>query len=268
MIYARFFVKVLNDMGMLGFREPFARFFSNGWVTMGGKTKMSKRAGNVVSLDEFVERYGADTVRLNILFIGPADQDIEWTDEGIEGMSRFVRRLWRIVSEAAERAPAAGGEGAGGALARRAHATIAKVTDDVGRRFAFNTGISSVMELTNELSHDTAGPDARFAAETAVSLIQPYAPHVTEELWQRLGRERLWQEPWPQADAALLERSTFELVVQVNGRVRDRLEVEAGLSEDELVASAKGSPRVQAFLNGAEPRQTIVVPQKLVNFVV
>jgi leucyl-tRNA synthetase len=268
MIYARFFVKVLNDMGMLGFREPFARFFSNGWVTMGGKTKMSKRAGNVVSLDEFVERYGADTVRLNILFIGPADQDIEWTEEGIEGMSRFVRRLWRIVTEVAERAPADGSGDGGGALARKAHATVEKATDDIGRRFAFNTAIAAVMELTNELSRDTTGPDARLAAETAVSLIQPYAPHVAEELWERLGHERLWVEPWPQADAALLERSTFELVVQVNGRVRDRLEVDVALSEEELVATAKASPRVQAFLNGGEPRQTIVVPRKLVNFVV
>jgi leucyl-tRNA synthetase len=267
MIYARFFVKVLNDIGMLGFREPFARFFSNGWVTIGGKTKMSKRAGNVVSLDEFVERYGADTVRLNILFIGPADQDIEWTEDGIEGMSRFVRRLWRIVSEVAEQAPV-DGEGGDSALARKAHATMAKATDDIGRRFAFNTAIAAVMELVNELSRDTAGRDSSFAAETAVSLIQPYAPHVAEELWERLGRERLWEEPWPEADPALLERSTFELVVQVNGRVRDRIEVDTALAEDELVATAKGSPRVQSFLNGAEPRQTIVVPQKLVNFVV
>jgi leucyl-tRNA synthetase len=268
MIYARFFVKVLNDMGMLGFREPFARFFSNGWVTMGGKTKMSKRAGNVVSLDDFVEEYGADTVRLNILFIGPADQDIEWTEEGIEGMSRFVRRLWRIVNEVVDEAPAAGGDAGAGLLARKTHATIAKVTDDVGRRFAFNTGIAAVMELINELSRDTSGPDARFAAETAVSLIQPYAPHVAEELWQRLGHERLWEQPWPVADEAMLERDTFELVVQVNGRVRDRVQVAVDLSEEELIATAKESPRVRSFLDGGEIRQAIVVPRKLVNLVV
>ncbi len=266
MIYARFWVKVLNDMGMIGFREPFGRFFSNGWVTMGGKTKMSKRAGNVVSLDEFVERFGADTVRLYILFIGPADQDMEWTEDGIEGMSRFVRRLWRIVSEVAERAPQ--GPGESGPLARKAHATIAKVTDDVGRRYAFNTAIAAVMELTNELSRDTAGPDARFAAETAVSLLQPYAPHVAEELWQRLGHERLWEQPWPVADSAMIERDTFELVVQVNGRVRDRVEVAVDLSEEELIARAKESPRVQSFLDGGEIRHTIVVPRKLVNLVV
>jgi leucyl-tRNA synthetase len=265
MIYARYFVKVLNDLGMLGFREPFAAFYSNGWVTF-GKTKMSKRAGNVVGPDHFVAEYGADTVRLTILFIGPADQDMEWTEEGVEGMARFVRRLWRIVNEVADDAPS--GEPEGGALARKAHATIAKVTDDIGRRFAFNTAIAAVMELTNELSRDTRGADSRFAAETAVSLLQPYAPHVTEELWQRLGRERLWEQPWPVADESMLERETFELVIQVNGKVRDRLQVAADASEEDLIAAARASERVRSFLDGAEVRQTIVVPRKLVNLVV
>ncbi|MCS7007138.1 MAG: leucine--tRNA ligase, partial [Thermoleophilia bacterium] len=211
MIYARFWVKVLNDMGLVGFREPFARFFSNGWVTL-GKTKMSKRAGNIVGPDDFVERYGADACRLNILFLGPASEDMEWTETSVEAMARFVRRLWRVVNEVAETAPH--GPPAGGPLARKAHWAIAKVTDDIGRRFAFNTAIAAVMELVNELSQDRAGPDSRFAAETAVSLIQPYAPHVAEELWERLGHERLWETPWPQADPALLEQETVEIVVQ------------------------------------------------------
>ncbi|MEX0675025.1 MAG: leucine--tRNA ligase [Gaiellaceae bacterium] len=265
MIYARFWVKALNDLGFVGFREPFARFFTNGWVTVGG-AKISKRAGNTVSPDEFIERYGADACRLNILFLGPADQNMEWTEASVEGMSRFVRRLWRLVGEVAERAPS--GEPAGGPLARKAHETIAKVTDDVGRRFAFNTAIAAVMELVNELSRETDGPDSRFAAETAVSLIQPYAPHVAEELWERLGHSRLWEHPWPEADAALLARETFELVVQVNGKVRDRLELPVGLSDDELVERALASPRVQAQLDGKQVRKTVVVPQKLVNLVV
>ena len=265
MIYARFWMKVLNDLGYIGFREPFASFFSNGWVTTGGK-KISKRSGAATGPEEVVERYGADAGRLCILFLGPADQDMEWTEEAVEGMARFVRRLWRVVNEVAERAPA--GEPEGGALARKAHETIAKVTDDVGRRFAFNTGISAVMELVNELSRDTGGGDARFAAETAVSLIQPYAPHVAEELWQRLGHERLWEQPWPEADPALLERDTVEIVVQVNGKLRDRVQVPPAISEEELVALARASERVRAHLNGGEPRKTIVVPGKLVNFVV
>ncbi|HVM16535.1 MAG TPA: leucine--tRNA ligase [Gaiellaceae bacterium] len=265
MIYARFFVKVLNDLGLVGFREPFRRFFSNGWVTL-GKTKMSKRAGNVVGPDDFVERYGADAARLNILFLGPADQNMEWTETSVQAMARFVGRFWRVVNEVAERAPR--GEEAGGSLARKAHATIAKVTDDIGRRFAFNTAIAAVMELTNELARDPEAADARFAAETAVSLIQPYAPHVAEELWERLGHERLWEQPWPQADESQLVRDTFQLVVQVNGKLRDRVEVAADLSEDELVATAKASERVQAHLDGKEIRQAIVVPRKLVNLVV
>ncbi len=123
---------------------------------------------------------------------------MEWTEETVEAMARFVRRLWRVVNEVVERAPH--GEPEGGPLARKAHETIAKATDDIGRRFAFNTAISAVMELVNELSREPDGPDARFAAETAVSLLQPYAPHVAEELWERLGHERLWEQPWPVAD--------------------------------------------------------------------
>ena len=265
MIYARYFVKVLNEMGLLGFREPFVRFLANGWVQMGG-TKMSKSKGNVIGPDELVERYGADAVRLYILFLAPADQDMEWTEEGAQGMVRFVRRLWRVVNEVAEHAP---GEGEPDReLARVTHETIAKVTDDVGRRQAFNTAISAVMVLVNELSKDTTAPGARFAAETAVSLIQPYAPHVAEELWTRLGHERLWKQPWPEADPSLLERETFELVVQVDGRVRDRLQVAADLSDEDLIEAAKSSVKVQAFLNGKAIRKTIVVPRKLVNLVV
>jgi leucyl-tRNA synthetase len=263
LLYSRFFVKVLNDLELLAFREPFQRLFHQGWVRQGG-TKMSKSRGNVTAPDQLAELYGADAVRLYILFVGPADQDMDWTEEGIEGLARFLRRLWRIVNEAAEGAP--GRED--GPLVRKAHQTIAKVTDDIGRRFQFNTPIAAVMELVNEIGRDPRAPGALFAAETAVSLIQPYAPHVAEELWQRLGHERLWEQPWPTADEALLERETFELVIQVNGKVRDRVEVAADSSEDELIERAKASPRVQAHLDGKEIRQAIVVPRKLVNFVV
>jgi leucyl-tRNA synthetase len=266
LLYSRFFVKVMNEMGMLGFREPFARVFHQGWVTMGG-TKMSKSKGNVEGPDAVVEAYGADPVRLYILFMGPADQDMEWTDTGIEGISRFVRRLWRVVHEAA--AAAAKGDAGDGPLVRKAHQTIVRATDDVGRRMQFHTPISAVMELVNAIADDPAAPGARFAAETAVSLLQPWAPHVTAELWEVLGHtDRLWQQPWPEADPALLVHETFELVVQVNGRVRDRVEVPAGLADDELVERARASEKVQAHLDGKEIRQTIVVPGKLVNLVV
>jgi leucyl-tRNA synthetase len=271
MIYARFWTKVLNDLGYVGFREPFRSFFSNGWVTL-GNTKISKRSGGAVGPDTFVERYGADAVRMCILFLGPANEDMEWTEEAAEGMSRFIRRLWRVVHEVAAGAP--NGERENGPLARKAHAVIAKATDDIGRRYAFNTGISAVMELVNELSKDTAGRDARFAAETAVSLIQPYAPHVSEELWGVLGRRgadgtgRLWEQPWPVADPAMLVQDEIEIVVQVNGKVRDRLTVSASIGDDELLAIALASERVQAHVDGKELRKTIVVPGKLVSLVV
>jgi leucyl-tRNA synthetase len=263
LLYSRFFVKVMNELGLVGFREPFARLFHQGWVRQGG-TKMSKSRGNVTAPDQLADMYGADAVRLYILFVGPADQDMDWTEEGVEGIARFLRRLWRIVHEAAE----SGTDGGEGQLMRTAHQTIARVTDDIGRRFMFNTPIAAVMELVNELGRDPSAPGARFAAETAVSLIQPYAPHVAEELWAALGHERLWEQRWPVADESQLVRDTFELVIQVNGKVRDRLEASAGDSEEQLVERALASPRVQSHLDGKQVRQTIVVPGRLVNIVV
>jgi leucyl-tRNA synthetase len=263
LLYARYFIKVLNELGMVGFREPFPRLFNHGWVDMGG-AKMSKSKGNVVSPDELIAMQGADALRLHILFIGPADARVDWETRGLEGMARFLRRLWRVALEVAEH-PAA--EPAGD-LAHKASETIVKVSDDFGRRYAYNTAIAAVMELVNEVVRDPSAPGARFAVETAISLIQPAAPHIAEELWERLGHERLWEQPWPVADPALLQRETFELVVQVNGKVRDRLQVPADLPEEELVARAKESPKVQAHLNGGEIRQTIVVPRKLVNLVI
>jgi leucyl-tRNA synthetase len=266
MIYARFFMKALNDLGLVGFREPFQGFFTNGWIQLGG-SKMSKSKGNVIGPDELISTFGADSLRLYTLFMGPADGDMEWDDHGVEGMARFVRRLYRLVGEVAEQAGA--GAAPVNALSRKTHETIARVTDDLGRRKSFNTAIAAIMELLNDLSRaGAADPAARLAAETAVSLIQPYAPHVAEELWEKLGHERLWEAPWPVADEAQLERQTFELVVQVNGKVRDRFEVDVDLAEEEVVARAKASPRVQAHIDGATVRKTIVVPRKLVNFVV
>jgi leucyl-tRNA synthetase len=263
LLYSRFFMKALNDIGLIGVREPFQRLFHQGWVRLGGK-RMSKSQGGVTP-DELIDRFGADAIRIYILFQGPADQDIDWSPDGIEATVRFIRRLWRVVHEAAERPDSPAGVDT--PLARKAHETIARVTDDIERRFVFNTPISAVMELVNELSKAADDPAARFAAETAVSLLQPTAPHVAEELWGVLGHERLWASPWPVADPSLLQRETVELVLQVNGKVRDRIEVPVGLSEAELIERAKASPKVQAHLNGEEAR-AFVVPDKLVNLVV
>ena len=179
LLYARFFAKVMNEMGMCSFREPFARLFNQGMIGAGG-AKMSKSKGNVVNPLEYADRYGADTVRMYTLFMGPADEDMDWQDNGLEGIWRFLNRVWRIAHEQA--AVPAGDPGTG-ALARKTHQTIAKVTDDIDRRFSFHTAISAVMELVNEIQKHPDDPAARFATETAVSLIQPYAPHVAEELW-------------------------------------------------------------------------------------
>jgi leucyl-tRNA synthetase len=259
----------MHDLGLVGFGEPFLRLFTQGMIHYLG-AKMSKSKGNVIRPDPYVERYGADAVRLYILYMGPAEQDKEWQDTGIEGTARLLDRLWRLGLEVAERGPVDGH--VDGGLARFAHRTIARVTDDIERRFQFHTPIAALFELVNEIYHVKDEPAqaaaVRFATETAISLVQPYAPHVAEELWQRLGRERLWEQPWPEADPAMLERTTFELVVQVNGRVRDRVEVSVGLSEDELVAAARELPRVLAHLDGKEIRKVVVVPGKLVNLVV
>jgi leucyl-tRNA synthetase len=264
LMYARFFTKALHDLGLVGFREPFARLFNQGMIYRFG-AKMSKSKGNVVSPDELVGRFGADALRLYILFMGPADQDKEWQDTGVEGMWRFLTRLWRLVNEQAGRSP--GADAAGPTpLLRKAHETISKVTDDIERRFVFNTPVAAMMELVNELSKAPDDPAARFAAETAVSLVQPYAPHIAEELWARLGHARLWEEPWPVADPSLLTHETIELVLQVNGKVRDRLAVAAGLPGEELIALALASERVRAHLACAEPR-AFVVADKLVNLV-
>ncbi len=221
-MYARFFTKALYDLGLVGFREPFARLFNQGMIYRFG-AKMSKSKGNVVSPDALIERFGADALRLYILFMGPADQDKEWQDTGVEGMWRFLARLWRIVGEQVGRPPADPAEPPT-QLLRKAHETMHKVSDDIERRFVFNTPIAAVMELVNEISKAADDPYARVAAETAVSLIQPYAPHITEELWERLGNSRLWQEPWPLAGRrCLLTHDTVELVLQVNGKVRDRV---------------------------------------------
>ncbi len=264
LLYARFFTKVMNELGLCSFREPFARLFNQGMIGAGG-AKMSKSKGNVVNPLEYADRYGADTVRMYTLFMGPADEDMDWQDNGLEGIWRFLNRLWRIAHEQAD---AAAGDPGDGALARKTHRTIAKVTDDIDRRFSFHTPIAAVMELVNEIQRHPDDPAARFATETAVSLIQPYAPHLAEELWGLLGAGRLWEQPWPEADPALLVEAEVEIVVQVNGKVRDRLHVAATTDEDELLALALASERVQAHVDGKELRKTVVVPGKLVSLVV
>ncbi len=277
LLYARFFTKALADLGHLpgDLQEPFAALFTQGMILRDGD-KMSKNKGNVVSPSTIVERFGADTARAYILFIGPPDQDADWSDTGTEGMHRFLARLWRLSAEAADELPDHPVPDALGAdderLLRKAHWAIDKVTNDMSERFNFNTAIAAVMELLNEVTpvkRGEASPGAvRFVLGTAASLIFPFAPHVSTDAYHLLTGERVWEQPWPSADREFLEAPTFELVLQVNGKVRDRVQARSDASRDELVALARESDRVQQFIDGNEVVKEIVVPGKLVNVVV
>jgi leucyl-tRNA synthetase len=282
LLYARFFTKVLHDAGLMGVNEPFARLFTQGMIYRDG-AKMSKSKGNVVAPDEYVERYGADTLRLYVLFMGPAADDAEWSDHGVSGLRRFLDRLWRLVGglepgPPAERPAIASLEGDDRALelVRKAEATIAKVSGDITERFSFHTAISAIQELVNlgtkglsegALDGDRAREALRYAAGTAVSLLFPFAPHVSSELWEALGGEALHREPWPEADPAFLERESVTVVVQVNGKLRERFDVGAGTAQDELVARARELPRVAAAIDGRPVVREVVVPDRLVNLV-
>ena len=269
LMYARFFTKALADLGHLDFQEPFKALFTQGMVTKDG-AKMSKSRGNVVSPAAIIERYGADTARCYILFIGPPDQDADWSDEGMEGVHRFLSRLWRLAADTAERTDTQADADAEEELLRKAHWAIDKVGNDL-RRFAFNTAISAVMELLNECSRlrDRAGvATQRFALTTAASLLFPFAPHVCADIYDRLAGERVWEQPWPRAEEAYLERDEYELVCQVNGKLRDRVQAASGADADELKELCKAAPNVRAHLDGKQIVKEIVVPGKLVNLVV
>ena len=278
LLYARFFVKALHDIGKLETREPFANLFTQGMITRDG-AKMSKSRGNTVSPAEYVERFGADTLRTYICFMGPPIKGGDWSDEGAEGIFRFLSRLWRLGKEVAERTEASDTADVSGdarTLLAKANWAIDKATRDIEPRFQFNTAIAAVMELVNEiyrlkdaLYDDAAGAaTVRFATSTAVSLLFPFAPHLSSEVYEWLEGERVWEQPWPEADPELLERHTYMLVVQVNGKLRDRIEVAADTAEQDLVELAKGSENVQRHLDGKSIAKEIVVPGKLVNLVV
>jgi leucyl-tRNA synthetase len=286
LMYARFFTKALADMGYLGVQEPFARLFTQGMITRDG-AKMSSSKGNVVSAAATVERYGADTARTYVCFMGPPAGGGDWTDESVEGVHRFLTRLWRLKEEVVERTSASETDGAAGAkppeagtpvgdLVRKAHWAIDKVSRDIERDFGFNTAIAAVMELVNEayrvkdeLYGDATGDAAlRFAASTAASILFPFAPHLGAEVYEAITGRRVWEDPWPTADSALLASDIFTLVVQVNGKRRAGVEAPADASREDLVKIARADAGVQRHIDGKEVVKEVVVPGKLVNLVV
>jgi leucyl-tRNA synthetase len=270
LLYSRFFVKVLHDAGMIDASEPFMRLFNQGMVKRFGQV-MSKSAGNGVSPDELVAKQGADAGRIYEMFIGPPEEDVEWSDAGLNGVVRFLQRVWRLVVE--PESIVVGGSGADPVLLRRKVAqTVKNVTDDY-EELRFNTAVAYLMELANTmqdyLQHGGARDDTwEHAVQTLVKLLNPIGPHIAEEMWERLGESSMLADArWPEFDAAAAAEPEVTLVVQVAGKVRDRLSVPAGLSEEQVLEKALASDRVKGALNGRAPSKVVYVQDRLINLV-
>ncbi len=276
LLYSRFITKVLYDLKLIGFDEPFGKLFTQGMIIKDG-AKMSKSKGNVVSPDDLIERYGADTVRLYTLFIGPPEKDAEWNDRGVEGAYRFLKRLYRLVCDILGDKQAQGKESREDAedleLRRMMHATIKKVTVDMEKDFHFNTAISSVMELVNRIYLVTAkkkkSESVKEAVKAAIILLSPFVPHICEELWHNIGQKNsIFRAEWPSYNEEMLKAETVTIVVQVNGKVRSRFDVPANATEEELRDVILKDPGIKKWTQDKPPRKFIVVPNKLVNIVV
>ena len=278
LLYARFFQKLMRDFGLSTADEPFTNLLTQGMVLKDG-AKMSKAKGNTVDPQQLIETYGADTVRLFMMFAAPPEQALEWSDEGVQGAFRFLKRFWRAVQEhasggAAEAVHASSLDEEQKALRRKIHETIAKVSDDIGRRYTFNTAVAAVMELLNALNRfkDTSASGrvvVHEGLEAVVLLLSPIVPHICHELWHVLGHEdAVVNVPWPRADASALVREMVEIVVQVNGKLRGRISVAADAGTEAISAAALADENVKRFVADKPIRKTIVVPGRLVNVVV
>ena len=278
LLYARFFHRLMRDEGLVDGDEPFTNLLTQGMVLKDG-AKMSKARGNTVDPQALIDRYGADTVRLFMMFAAPPEFALEWSDDGVQGASRFLKRFWHAIDEHVADGGAAVLDvaelsNADRDLRRKTHQTIAKISDDIGRRHAFNTAVAAAMELLNAVSrHDAvtaAGRAVRHEALAAiVRMLAPIVPHICHALWQRLGNETaVIDEAWPDVDATALVEETIEIVVQVNGRLRGRISVDADAGRDTVSELALADANVRRFVGEAEPRKVIVVPGRLVNIVV
>jgi leucyl-tRNA synthetase len=305
LLYSRFFTRVLRDIGLVGFGEPFANLLTQGMVlketlrcpehgwllpeeAKGGKCsmcgkpveagrseKMSKSRKNVISPDAFCSRYGADTARLFSLFAAPPERDLEWSDRGVEGAYRFLGRVWNLVHSNLEGLRAARSTGAADSpLVRKAHQSIRRVTNDIEREFHFNTAIAAMMELANEAGASPPSTEddfgaLRFAMETLLTLLWPFSPHIAEELWEALGNKpSMGQQPWPSWDEEMAREQEIELVIQINGKVRARMTIETGLQEEDIKRLALEDPRIKETIDGKPVRKMFVVRGRLVNIVV
>ena len=274
LIYCRFWTKVMRDLGLITWNEPARRLFTQGMVIKDG-AKMSKSLGNTVSPEEMVEKYGSDTARAFSLFAAPPDKDLDWQDAGVEGMSRFLARVYRLVVRHAGSGAAPSEQAtneADQAVLRKLHQTIEKVTADFESRWHFNTSLAGIMELTNEFYAREADVSPGVAAEVLrrlVLLLEPFAPHLSEELWESLGEQGpLLDQAWPTYRAELTHVDEVEIPVQVNGKMRGKITVSKGSAQDALEAAARADENVARHLDGKTVRKVIVIPDKLLNIVV
>jgi leucyl-tRNA synthetase len=279
LLYSRFFTKVLADAGLLEVQEPFTNLLTQGMVVKDG-AKMSKSKGNVVSPEHIVAKYGADAARLFILFAAPPERDLEWSDAGIEGSSRFLNRVWRLITGLADELPKTWQEMGhltheDQMIRRITHATVKKVTHDIDERFNFNTAISAVMELVNALyqykdrSEKFNSSVVAEAIEKLLLILSPFAPHMTEEMWSRLGYSgSIHTHTWPEFDETIILTDEIEMVIQINGKVRERVMVPVDADESSIREQIMAQQKVQAYLEGKTVVKFIVVPGKLANIVI
>ena len=278
LLYSRFFQRVMRDEGLTDVSEPFTNLLTQGMVLKDG-AKMSKAKGNTVDPQGLIEKYGADTVRLFMMFAAPPEQALEWSDDGVQGSFRFLKRFWSAVTGHAANGQAAAIDAdalndAQKELRRKTHQTIAKISDDIGRRHSFNTAVAASMELLNAVNKFSDDSDAgrsvkREALEAIVIMLSPMVPHICHALWQELGHDSvLIDQRWPEVDDSALQQDLVELVVQVNGKLRAKISVAADAGKNDVEALALADENVQRFIDGKELRKVIVVPGRLVNIVV
>ncbi|MGH9632478.1 MAG: class I tRNA ligase family protein, partial [Bryobacteraceae bacterium] len=274
LIYSRFWTKMMRDIGIIQNDEPVNRLFTQGMVIKDG-AKMSKSRGNIVSIDELVDRYGADTGRMFELFAAPPEKELDWTDQGAEGAYRFLGRVYRFITRNIDRADSAAAVARSEAdrkVLRKLHQVIRKVTGDFETRWHFNTSIAAIMELVNDLyaaENDLTPPVLAESLEKLTLLLGPFAPYAAEELWEQMGRTGpVFRQAWPNYDAEVAREEGADVVVQVNGKLRSRLTVPFGTTREELERKALQDDKIQAFVNGRQVVKIVVVPDKLVNVVI
>lgn len=269
LLYSRFFTKFLYDLKLVPTDEPFTNLLTQGMVVKDG-AKMSKSKGNVVDPDEIIKKYGADTARLFILFAAPPEKELDWSDKGVEGCSRFLNRVWRLVTENSETRNQNEEKSSKSEVLKKTHQTIKAVTDDI-ERFSFNTAIARLMELVNFLNNnkDSFILHSSLIIRHLLVMLSPFAPHIAEELWAQQGNKKsIHLQPWPKHDAELAKETEITIPVQVNGKLRDTIQVSADASQEEIKKKALASEKAKAFTQSKNIVKTIVVPKRLVNIVV